>query len=327
MTPKLYLLIMFALVQMMDMKCTKGKTSSQSLVTNAESNIRKYPVKHLTKEVADQTIFYREAGDPNSETILMLHGFPSSSHMFRTIIDSLSDRYHIIAPDYPGFGLSSIPNKEEFEYSFDNLTNIIEEFINQLALGEYYLMMQDYGGPVGFRIAAKHPEQIKGLIIQNANAYIEGFGEISQSIGDYVAKKQFEELSVLKEYLMSKEGIKSQYTNGAKEPDKIDPISYLTDNAFFDRTSVRDVQSILFDNYASNIPKYSEWQSYFKVHQPPTLILWGEHDKFFSKSGGEAYSNDLRDVEIHFFDGGHFMLEEYPSEASSLIEEFLNQHQ
>jgi len=270
------------------------------------------------------SIFYREAGNPKAETIVMLHGFPSSSHMFRKVIDGLSTQYHIIAPDYPGFGFSAVPNADKFEYTFDNIAKVTEDFINSLGIEKFYLMVHDYGGPIGMRIASKNPDRILGLIIQNANTYMEGLGEWSQRIGAYVQNKQFEELEEFKNYLMSAEGIKMQYTAGSKNPSRIDAISYLTDNAFLDRKNVREIQSSIFNNYGTNFPKYGEWQAYLNLYQPKTLVLWGEHDKFFSKAGGTAYQKDLKEVELHFFDAGHFMLEEFPNESIELIRTFLN---
>lgn len=296
-------------------------------LSNSSTKDAVLTVKHIQVEIDDISIFYREAGNPKAETIVMLHGFPSSSHMFRGIISGLSSQYHIIAPDYPGFGFSDTPSTEEFEYTFDNIAQVMERFINELKIGQFYLMMQDYGGPVGMRIATQNPNRIKGLIIQNANTYLEGLGEWSQKIGGYVENEQFEELTKFKNYLMSTEGIKIHYTTGSKNVDKIDPIAYLTDNAFFDRENVRNIQNTLFDNYGTNFPKYPEWQSYLRLYQPQTLVIWGENDKYFSKAGGEAYRKDLKDVEIHFFVAGHFMLEEFPAESIDLIHKFIKNNQ
>ncbi|WP_346883310.1 alpha/beta hydrolase [uncultured Algibacter sp.] len=268
-------------------------------------------------------IFYREAGNQNKETILLLHGFPSSSHMYRDIIESLSDTYHLIAPDYPGFGLSSAPAISEFEYTFDNVTQIMNQFIDALNLKSVHLLMQDYGGPIGFRIANERPELIKGLIIQNANAYVEGLGEWAQKIGGFVHNKDMEGLTAFKNHLMSLEGLKEQYLGGTEDPLKVDPVSYLTDLAFLDRPEARAIQTEMFNNYGSNFPQYKTWQNYFKTHQPKTLVVWGENDKFFSKAGGEAYSKDLNNIETYFFNGGHFLLEEYTTEVAEKIKQFI----
>lgn len=308
---------------------SQGLSHSEMTTTKFETLITDklaYEVSHNQIDVDGVSIFYREAGNPTAETIVMMHGFPSSSHMFRNVIDGLSDQYHIIAPDYPGFGFSEVPNADEFEYTFDNITKVTQDFINKLGIDKFYLMMQDYGGPIGMRIASENPNRIQGLIIQNANAYMEGLGEWSQRIGGYVQNEQFTELEEFKTFLMSAEGVKTQYTAGSKNPVAIDALSYLTDIAFLDRTNVREVQSALFNNYGTNFPKYGEWQSYLKRYQPKTLVLWGENDKYFSKAGGEAYKKDLKDVEVHFFDAGHFMLEEFPDESIELISTFLNKN-
>ena len=278
-------------------------------------------------EINGLSIFYRESGQEHQETILFLHGNPSSSHMYKTLMDSLDDKYHVIAPDYPGYGFSSRPTTQAFEYSFDNLSQIMNQFIDKLQLKHFYLFVQDYGGPIGFRIAAARPELIKGLIIQNANVYAQGFGEWAIEIGSYIQNNDVEAMDKYKKHLTSLEGIKEQYVTGAKDSSLIDPSSYFLDYAFLNRPGVKEVFLTLFDDYGSNFEKYEEWQNYLKTHQPPTLVVWGENDKFFSKPGGEAYGEDLNDVELHFFDGGHFMLEEYHSEVASLMDRFIQKKQ
>lgn len=274
-------------------------------------------------EINGLSIFYRESGQQNQETILFLHGNPSSSHMYKSLMTILEDKYHVIAPDYPGFGFSDRPTIEEFEYSFDNISQIIEQFIDKLKLKNFYLFVQDYGGPMGFRIATRRPELIKGLIIQNANVYKEGFGEWAIEIGTYVQNNDIEGLNTYKKHLTSLEGIKEQYITGAKDTNLIDPSSYFLDYAFLNRPGVKEIFLTLFDNYGTNFEKYEEWQNYLRTYQPPTLVVWGENDKFFSRPGGEAYAKDLNDVTLHFFDGGHFMLEEYKSEVAILIDTFI----
>ncbi|WP_299255443.1 alpha/beta hydrolase [uncultured Aquimarina sp.] len=269
------------------------------------------------------SILYREAGKSNEKTILLLHGFPSSSYMYKDLIAELSDEYHLIAPDYPGFGLSSAPSPSEFEYTFDNVTQVMNKFIDALKLDSFYVLVQDYGGPIGFRIATERPELIKGLIIQNANAYMEGLGEWARKIGGYHKVNDMEGLNKFKDYLLSYDGLKDQHLDGALNPLKIDPTSYLLDNAFLERTGAKEIQSAMFFNYGSNFPKYPEWQNYFKTHQPPTLVVWGKNDKFFNKAGGQAYSKDLKNIESHFFNGGHFLLDEYSNEVAQKIKEFI----
>lgn len=276
-----------------------------------------------TLRLGDLSIFYREAGVANQETIILLHGFPSSSHMFRDLIKELSGNYHVIAPDYPGFGLSSAPSTKEFEYTFDHLAEVMEEFIDALKLSRFHLFVQDYGGPIGFRIATKRPEMVKSFIIQNANAYLEGLGEYPTKIGGYLERKDFAGLAEFKKYLFSLEGIKNQYLTGVEDPSQIDPAGYLLDDYFMQKEGRKEIQNALFDNYGANFPKYAEWQQYFKTQQPPTLIVWGLKDPFFSKAGAEAYSQDLQEIETHFFDSGHFMLEEHAPKVAELSHNFI----
>ncbi len=277
-----------------------------------------------TIEINGLSIFYREAGQENKETILLLHGNPTSSHMYKDLMNLLKDKYHVIAPDYPGYGFSSRPSTTEYEYSFENISNTINQFIDKLKLKHFYLFVQDYGGPIGFRIATKRPNLIKGLIIQNANAYVEGFGEWAMQIGSYVKNNDIEKMNAYKKHLVSLEGLKEQYVTGAKDSSLIDPSSYYLDYAFLQRPGVEELFLTLFDNYGSNFEKYEEWQNYLKHHQPPTLVVWGTNDKFFSKPGGEAYAKDLKEVELHFFNGGHFILEEYSLEVAQLIKQFIS---
>ncbi|WP_298541580.1 alpha/beta hydrolase [uncultured Aquimarina sp.] len=278
-----------------------------------------------TIKIDDLSIFYREEGQQNKETILFLHGNPTSSHMYKELLNLLKDKYHVIAPDYPGFGFSARPTKNEYEYSFDNISRTMNQFIDKLELKKFYLFMQDYGGPIGFRIATQRPELIKGLIIQNANVYLDGLGEWALEIGEYIHNNDQEKLNQYKKHLVSLEGIKEQYITGTKDTSLIDPSSYYLDYAFLQRPGVQELFLTLFDNYGTNFEKYPIWQNYLKKHQPPTLVVWGTNDKFFSKPGGEAYAKDLKDVELHFFDGGHFMLEEYSSEVAQLIKKFISQ--
>lgn len=300
------------------LSCNSAQNKNATMKTNSMEQ------KTKLVEIDGVSIFYREAGEQNKETILLLHGFPSSSNMYRDVIDELSDEYHLIAPDYPGFGLSSAPSVTEFDYTFDNVTKVMNQFIDTLQLDSFYLFVQDYGGPIGFRIATARPQLIKGLIIQNANAYMEGLGEWAMKIGGYHKANDIEGLNNFKDYLLSTEGVKEQHVSGVLNPSKIDPIYYLMDSAFLNRTGAKEIQSAMFFNYGSNFPKYPEWQNYFKTEQPRTLIVWGENDKFFSKAGGEAYSKDLQNIESHFFNGGHFLLDEYSSEVAEKVRKFIN---
>ncbi|GAA4331613.1 alpha/beta hydrolase [Mucilaginibacter gynuensis] len=283
-------------------------------------------VRYNTVKIGSVDLFYREAGDPDKPTILLLHGFPSSSHMFRNLIEQLSSDYHLIAPDYPGFGYSSCPDPSIFDYSFDHLAEIIEQFIDKLKLQHISFYMQDYGGPVGFRVIKKRPELVKSLIIQNANVFLEGLGPDVQKIGALTAAQDFAGLDVAIEYMMSLEGIKEQYVSGTLHPDRISPDSYYMDHFFFGQPGRKAVQKILFANYGSNFPKYPEWQAYLKQHQPPVLITWGKNDTIFPGSGALAYQKEVPGAEIHLFDGSHFLLEEYGTEVAQLIRSFLQKN-
>ena len=281
-------------------------------------------MKNKTIKINGLSIFYREAGDQNNESILFLHGNPTSSHMYKEIMGLLKNEYHVIAPDYPGYGFSSRPSVSEYEYSFENIASTMNDFIDELGLKNFYLFIQDYGGPIGFRIAAQRPELIKGLIIQNANIYNEGLGEWALEIGGYIQNNDMKKLNEYKKHLVSLEGLKEQYVTGAKDASLVDPSSYYLDYAFLQRPGVKEPFLTLFDNYGTNFEKYEEWQNYLRLHQPRTLVVWGANDKFFSKPGGEAYAKDLKDVDIHLFDSGHFMLEEYAEEVSVLIRKFIS---
>jgi len=274
-----------------------------------------------TIKIYSVEIFYREAGDPAKPTILLLHGFPSSSHMYRDLISDLSDKYHVIAPDYPGFGQSSAPPVKEYDYTFDNLSKTIEQFIDALKLEKFSLYMQDYGGPVGLRIALRRPELINALIIQNANSYLQGLGDLKPFL-DYIKEpNQQNEESVRQFFTLS--ATKWQYTEGAGDVFKISPDSYTIDQYYLDRPGNDAVQLALCRDYGSNFPKYKEWQAYFRKYKPKTLIVWGKNDKLFTSTGAKAYLKDLPNAELHLLNGGHFLLEEYHLEVSKIIDKFL----
>ena len=283
-------------------------------------------VCYRTVTIRNVEIFYREAGDPEKPAILLLHGFPSSSHMFRNLIEQLSADYHLIAPDYPGFGYSSCPDPSEFDYSFDHLSEVMELFIDALQLKHINIYMQDYGGPVGFRIIKKRPELVSSLIIQNANVFLEGLGPDVQKIGALAEAQDLAGLDAAIEYMMSLEGIRNQYVSGTLHPERISPDSYFMDLFFFGQPGKKAIQKILFANYSSNFPRYPEWQAYLREYQPPVLIIWGKNDTIFPGSGALAYQKELPGAELHLFDGGHFLLEEYGTEAARLIRSFLHKN-
>jgi pimeloyl-ACP methyl ester carboxylesterase len=278
--------------------------------------------KFKTVTIKEVDIFYREAGNKNKPTILLLHGFPSSSHMYRDLISDLSADYHLIAPDYPGFGQSSSPSPSTFHYSFDNLASTINHFIDRLALKKFSLYVHDYGGPVGFRIATQRPELIQALIVQNANAYAEGLGEALQPLVAYIQNENEETEKGARSFL-SVEAIRWLYTNGAEDISRISPDSYTLDQSFITRPGNDKIQLTLFRNYGTNISLYESWQSYFRNYQPPTLVISGKKDEIFIAAGAEAFKKDLKDVEINLLNGGHFVLEEKHLEAASVIRSFL----
>jgi pimeloyl-ACP methyl ester carboxylesterase len=268
-----------------------------------------YPVRYGVQKVGNLDIFFREAGDPRNRALVLLHGFPTSSHMYREVLRGLADKYYLIAPDYPGFGDSSFP--KEFSYTFDNLAAVIEKFLEVRGLKKFVLMIQDYGAPVGLRIASKHPEKIQGLVIQNGNAYAEGLGEQGWSlIFKYWKNKTPEiEREIIKN-VFSLEGLKWQYTHGMRNPGGILPDNWNLDFMKISRPGQHEVQLALFYDYQNNLKHYPEWQRYFRDHQPPALIVWGKNDAFFPVPGAEAYKRDLKNVDFNILDTGHFALEE-----------------
>ena len=278
---------------------------------------------HKTINVDGLEIFYREAGSRTMPTLLLLHGFPTSSQMFRNLIPALADRYHVVAPDYPGFGNSSMPAVTEFDYSFDNLAKVVDRFTQELGLEHYSLYVMDYGAPVGFRLAAAHPERVQSLIIQNGNAYDEGLKEFWTPFRAYWKDRNDTNAEPLKGFL-NLEATKWQYTHGTRNPELISPDTWTTDQYFQDRPGNKEIQLQLFYDYGSNPPLYPEWQAYLRDHQPPTLIVWGKNDYIFPADGAHPYKRDLKNLEFHLLDTGHFALEEDGELIASLIRKFLN---
>ncbi|UBF30382.1 alpha/beta hydrolase (plasmid) [Kovacikia minuta CCNUW1] len=267
-------------------------------------------------------IFYREAGSRDNPTILLLHGFPTSSHMFRNLISALADKFHLVAPDYPGYGNSSMPTVNEFDYTFDHLAEIVEKFIAAIDLKKYSLYVMDYGAPIGYRIAAKYPERVQTLIVQNGNAYEEGLREFWEPIKAYWQDKSPENAAKL-EYLVTLEATKWQYTNGVRNLEAISPDTWTIDQHFLDRPNNGEIQLALLHSYGTNPPLYPQWQEYFRQYQPPTLIVWGKNDYIFPAEGAYPYQRDLKDVEFHLLDTGHFALEEDGDAIANYIGQFL----
>ena len=279
--------------------------------------------KFKTVKVDGLTIFYREAGNPTKPTILLLHGFPSTSHMYDALMSDLSGKYHLIAPDYPGFGNSSQPDAATFVYSFDHIADVMRDFIETIGLKKFSLYMQDYGGPIGFRIASAHPEKISALIIQNANAYTAGLGNGFNNIMKMQQAGDQKGVADILRQIISLDGIKGQYTEGAASLENIAPEAYLTDFYYVQRPGNEEIQATLFYDYHNNLLQYPVWQHYFKTHQPPALIVWGKNDPIFTSPGANAYKQDLPGAEIHLLNGGHFALVEYHYQIASYIVSFL----
>jgi pimeloyl-ACP methyl ester carboxylesterase len=288
----------------------------------AEASTAVHPTMHKTIKVDGLDIFYREAGPAGAPVLLLLHGFPTSSHMFRNLIPALSDRYHVIAPDYPGYGQSSMPSVAEFKYTFDDLANVVEGFTEKMNLKSYSLYLMDYGAPVGFRLAVKHPELVQSLIIQNGNAYEEGLRDFWAPFKTYWKDSSETNAEALRK-LLTLEATRWQYTHGTRQIEAISPDNWLVDQTQLDRPGNKEIQMALFGSYASNPPLYPQWQEYFRKRQPPTLIVWGKNDIIFPADGAETYRRDLKNLEFHLIDTGHFALEEEGGKISTLIRGFL----
>ena len=281
---------------------------------------------HRSVNIDGLDIFYREAGSAAAPTILLLHGFPTSSHMFRNLIPRLADRFHLVAPDYPGYGASSMPGLDEFEYSFDNLARVVERFLEKLEIDRYSIYLMDYGAPVGYRVAANRPECVESLIIQNGNAYEEGLQEFWNPIKMYWKEKTEQNAQVLRDSLLTLEATKWQYTHGVRDVETIAPDNWFNDQFLLDRPGNKDIQIELFYSYGTNPPLYPEWQAYFRRYQPPTLIAWGKNDYIFPGEGAEPYKRDLQNIDFHLLDTGHFALEEDGEVIANLMREFLDRN-
>jgi len=280
-------------------------------------------IQNQTISVDGQTIFYREAGNKEkTPTILLLHGFPTSSHMFRNLIPALADKFHLIAPDYPGFGNSSMPTADEFQYTFDHLAEIVDKFIERIGLEKYSIYVMDYGAPIGFRLVVKHPERMEALIVQNGNAYDEGLREFWDPLKAYWSEPNEKNKDALKKFL-TVEATRWQYTHGVKNVNAISPDNWLLDQLLLDRPGNKEIQLQLFYDYRSNPPLYPQWQDYFRKYQPPTLVVWGRNDFIFPQEGAIPYQRDLKNIEVHLLDTGHFALEEEGELIAELISRFL----
>jgi pimeloyl-ACP methyl ester carboxylesterase len=299
-------------------QATAAETSTQAIQNETA-------VSYHTVFIDGVKVFYREAGPKNAPTVLLLHGFPTSSHMFRNLIPQLADRYHVIAPDYPGYGQSDQPAMDKFSYSFDNLAAVVDKLTTKIGLSNYALYVQDYGAPIGYRLAAAHPEKITAIVVQNGNAYQEGIdNQFWEPIKAYWKNKTETNAAKLRP-LLEIGATKWQYTEGFRDPARhVSPDTWVIDQAYLDRPGNKDIQVEMFYSYGTNPPLYPAWQAYFRKHQPPMLIVWGKNDKIFPAAGATPYLRDLPHAELHLLDSGHFALEEDGEEIGKLMHNFLD---
>ena len=280
-------------------------------------------INYRTAEVDGLKIFYREAGPADAPTLLLLHGFPSAGHMFRDLIPLLAERFHLVAPDLPGFGQSDMPSRDSFKYTFDNLAEAISRFTEVIGQRRFAIYIFDYGAPVGLRIAAKHPERITAIISQNGNAYEEGLSEGWSPIQAYWREPTQVNRDALRRFL-APETTRFQYTHGVSDPSLVSPDGRSLDDYYLTRPGAHEVQLDLLLDYASNVALYPAFHAYFRNHQPPFLAVWGKNDPFFLPAGAEAFKRDIPGAEIRFFDTGHFALETHCAEIAAAIRDFLD---
>ena len=284
-------------------------------------------VAHRTVKVRDLDIFYREAGPKDAPAVLLLHGFPTSSQMFRDLIPALADRYHVVAPDYPGFGHSSMPPRDRYAYTFDNLAKTVDAFTTKLGLVRYALYVQDYGAPVGYRLAVAHPDRVTAIVVQNGNAYDEGLdNDFWKPIKAYWKEPDNRVKRDALRSFLTYDATRWQYTHGVKDLELVSPDGPAHDQFLLDRKGNDEIQLDLFLSYGSNPPLYPKWQAYFREHQPPVLIVWGKNDRIFPAAGAEPYRRDLKNIDFHLLDAGHFGLETNGAEVVGLMREFLGEH-
>jgi pimeloyl-ACP methyl ester carboxylesterase len=293
-----------------------AQASAQGLPSSRRS------ISYHTVKIDGLDIFYREAGPTHSPTVLLLHGFPSSSRMWEPLLPLLADKYHLIAPDYPGFGNSSAPSPSSFEYTFDNIARVMGELTTKLRITNYVLFMQDYGGPVGFRVALSRPERVRAIIIQNAVSHEQGLSLLWEARRRYWAEP-VRELEKLKANFTSFEATRQRHIGSSPNPDRYDPDTWNDEYAFLSRPGHADIQATLFLDYRTNVASYPLWQKWLRDVQPPTLVVWGKYDPSFTVAGATAYADDVPKAEVRFLDAGHFALDEATDEIASLVRNFL----
>jgi pimeloyl-ACP methyl ester carboxylesterase len=300
-------------------------SEQQKVITGASPHKSDVPVTSVHKVEADGIeIFYRAAGDADAPVVLLLHGFPTSSFMFRDLIPRLADRYRVIAPDLPGFGFTDVPEGRKYVYSFDALAGTIEAFTDALGLTRYAIYVFDYGAPTGFRLAMRRPERVTAIVSQNGNAYEEGLGDAWGPIRTYWSKPTAENREVLRKNILTLETTRWQYTHGVTNPEAVAPESYTLDYALLERPGNKEIQLDLFLDYASNVKLYPKFQEYFRKSKPPLLAIWGKNDPFFIPAGAEAFRKDIPNARVQFLDTGHFALETHVAEIASAIKNLLD---
>jgi pimeloyl-ACP methyl ester carboxylesterase len=296
--------------------CMSTNAPAQNMISSRQS------ISYHSVEIRGLDIFYREAGPANAPTVLLLHGFPSSSRMWEPLLPLLADKYHLIAPDYPGFGHSSAPSPSSFEYTFDNLARVMDELTTRLGITSYVLFMQDYGGPIGFRMALAHPERVRAIIVQNAVAHEQGLSPLWEARKKYWADPAHE-LANLKANFTSFEATRQRHIGSSPHPDRYDPDTWSDEYAFLTRPGQADIQTTLFLDYRTNVASYPRWQNWLRKLQPPTLVVWGKYDPSFTVAGATAYAGDVPKAEIHILDAGHFALDEATDQIAPLVRDFL----
>ena len=282
-------------------------------------------IAYRSADVDGMNVFYREAGSPDAPTLLLLHGFPTSSHMFRDLIPLLADRFHIVAPDLPGFGRTDMPSRDKFAYTFDNIAAVIDRFTEVLGLDRFAVYVFDYGAPTGLRLAVKHPERILAIVSQNGNAYEEGLSEGWNPIQAYWRDPSDGNRQALRA-MLTPETTRWQYTHGVQDVASVSPDGSALDDLYLARPGADEIQLDIFGDYKTNVALYPAFQAYFRDHRPPLLAVWGRHDPFFLPAGAEAFKRDLPEADVRFFDTGHFALETHVDEIATAIREFLAAH-
>ncbi|MCA1474998.1 alpha/beta fold hydrolase [Bradyrhizobium sp. NBAIM08] len=290
--------------------------------TNRDLRSTRQSIAYRSIEIEGLEIFYREAGSVDAPTVLLLHGFPSSSRMWEPLLPLLADRYHLIAPDYPGFGHSSAPPTSDFTYTFDRLAQIMDTFVTKLGLAKYVLFVQDYGGLVGFRLALAHPERVRSIVVQNAVSHEQGLSSLWDARRRYWADPAGE-LDNLKANFTSLEATRLRHVGTSPHPERYDPDSWTDEHAFLSRPGQADIQAKLFLDYRSNVASYPRWQKWLREVQPPVLVVWGKYDPSFTVAGATAYVDDVPDAEVHLLEAGHFALDEATDKVAELVRRFL----